>query len=367
MPQAAVVTVAERQRVVVALSGGVDSSVAAGLLQEQGHEVIGVTLHLWDADGAQQVGRCCAPEDRDDARATCDVLGIPHYVMDERLAFAAHVVHPFIRDNLAGITPAPCVVCNQRVKLGRLWEIARSLGGDALATGHYVRTARGDDGSPALLRGRDGDKDQSYFLYGIDPALIPHLRFPLGELQKADAREQGRRMGLPNFAKPDSQELCFVPDGDVRGFIKRHAEAAPGADVGREGAIVDAEGVELGRHAGIEGFTVGQRRGLGVSAESPRYVLRVVPETAEVVVGDAGALLQDGLRAGDAAWLVPPPTAPFEGSVRIRHRHAPAPARITPTPGGFSVAFHRPQRAVAPGQAAVVYAGERVLGGGLIR
>lgn len=363
MPQAAGVAGASGRRVVIALSGGVDSSVAAGLLIEQGHEVIGVTLHLWDAEGKQQVGRCCAPEDRDDARATCDVLGIPHYVMDERRAFRQHVVDPFVRDNLAGITPAPCVACNQDVKLGRLWEIARRLGADALATGHYVRTAPDPGGDVQLLRGRDAGKDQSYFLYGVEPGILRHLCFPLGELEKTDAREEGKRMGLPNWSKPDSQELCFVPDGDVRGFIAEHAGGAP---AGLEGAIVDTDGAELGRHGGIEGFTVGQRRGLGVSAPRPRYVLKVVPERDEVVVGEADALLSGRLRAGAAAWLVPPPAEPFDAAVRIRHRHEPAPARITPLAGGFEAVFAEPQRAIAPGQAAVIYAGERVLGGGLI-
>lgn len=342
------------------MSGGVDSSVTAALLQEQGHEVIGVTLHLWDAAGDHQVGRCCAPEDRDDARRTCDHLGVPHYVIDEREAFRSQVVTPFIRDNQEGRTPSPCVACNQHVKLTRLWELAQSLGAQWLATGHYVRVSH--DGSGAdLFCGLDRGKDQSYFLYGVPQDVLAHLLCPLGTLVKDESRAHAQRLGLPNWNKPDSQELCFVPDGDISGFIERETGEAPQA-----GAIVDRAGQPLGEHGGIEGYTVGQRRGLGISAKEPQYVLRVLPNSSQVQVGPRDALLGKQLRARDGIWTRQVPAEPFAASVRIRYRHKPAPAWVTPLGTGFEVAFEEPQSAIAPGQAAVIYQGDRVVGGGVI-
>jgi tRNA-uridine 2-sulfurtransferase len=350
----------ERTRVIVAMSGGVDSSLAAALLHEQGYAVIGVTLHLWDAAGEDKVGRCCAPEDRDDARRTCELLGVPHYTLDEREAFRRQVVEPFITTNLAGKTPIPCVACNQQVKLGRLWEIAQSFGAEKLATGHYARLHVQADGRAELLRGRDESKDQSYFLFGVPQRILRRLVFPLGELIKTDAREQARRLGLPNWAKPDSQELCFVPDGNVRGFIERHAGAPLPGD------IVDEAGEVLGRHPGIAGFTIGQRRGIGVTGPEPRYVLKIVHETNQVVVGHADRLGRSELAAEGVSWTSARPEAPFAGLVRIRSRHTPVEALVTPTATGFTAQFANPQDAVAPGQAAVVYVGERVVAGGYI-
>jgi len=352
---------APRERVLVAMSGGVDSSVAAALLHEAGHDVVGVTLHLWDAAGDQQVGRCCAPEDREDARRTCELLGVPHYVMDERAAFRRHVVDPFVHENLAGRTPIPCVHCNQQVKLGRLWEIAQALGATRVATGHYARVEHTGD-QTRLLRGADQDKDQSYFLFGVPQVVLRRLVFPLGGMTKDASREHGRRLGLPNWNKPDSQELCFIPDGDVRGFVARERPTQGS----RPGAIVDEAGKQLGVHAGIEGFTVGQRRGLRVAGPEPRYVLRVLAEQNAVVVGGAESLLCGSLRAQAAAWIATPPEAAFDAEVQIRYRHRAARARVHATGDGFEVEFTEPQRAVAPGQAAVVYSGARVLGGGFI-
>jgi len=353
-----------KERVLVAMSGGVDSSLAAALLHEQGYDVVGVTLHLWDAQGDSKVGRCCAPEDRDDARRTCELLGVPHYVLDERDEFRKHVVDAFIADNLKGKTPSPCVHCNQHVKLGRLVQIADRLGARQIATGHYARIARDPSGAPLLLRGRDRKKDQSYFLFGLPEALLDRLVFPLGELEKDDARLEAKRLGLPNWNKPDSQELCFVPDGNVAGFVKQQSPLDAGA--GEGGKIVDAEGRTLGTHPGIEGFTVGQRRGIRVPGPAPRYVLRVLPESREVVVGDDAQLLGAELEATGASWSAVVDAAPIRAEVRIRYRHEPAAATVTPSQSGFSVRFDEPQRAIAPGQAAVVYRGEQVLGGGFI-
>lgn len=340
------------------MSGGVDSSVAAALLVEQGHDLVGVTLHLWDAAGEQKVGRCCAPEDRDDARRTCEHLAIPHYVFDERAAFRRDVVDPFIAAYRAGATPSPCVRCNQDVKLGGLLAIAEELGADRIATGHYARIDRDSDGRPLLLRGRDLDKDQSYFLYGVPPSILERLTFPLGGLDKGRTRAEGRRLGVPNWDKKDSQELCFVPDGDVGGFVEREAGGRA------RGRIVDESGRTLAEHAGVESFTVGQRKGLGIGGGPPRYVLRIVSDTQDVVVGDEAALYRREARAVDVIWMSPPREERFEAEVQVRYRHRAAPAEVLRTDSGFEVRFHEAQRAIAPGQAAVVYRGERVIGGG---
>ena len=347
-------------RVLVALSGGVDSSVAAALLAEQGHALVGVTFHLWDAQGENKVGRCCAPEDRDDARRSAEHLGFPHYVIDERGAFRAQVVEPFLDTYLSGSTPAPCVACNQHVKVARLVELADRFGCERIATGHYARIDRGADGRVKLLRGRDRHKDQSYFLYGVPPAALARLMFPLGELEKHETRAEGVRLGVPNAHKPDSQELCFVPDGDIGGFIERER------NLSEPGAITEASGEVVGEHRGIYRYTVGQRRGLNLGGGPARYVLRVLKEPRQVVVGDESQLFSQELSAHSVAWCDGAPAQPFEAEVRVRYRHAGARACVFPDAGSFRVEFEAPQRAITPGQAAVVYAGDEVVGGGII-
>lgn len=353
-------------RIVCAMSGGVDSSVAAALLVAAGHEVVGLTMRLYDArDHARQGrgGTCCSPAEIDQARDVCALLGIPHYTVDEQDRFGAAVIDDFAREYAAGRTPNPCVRCNEQVKFGPLLARARALGATALATGHYARLADG-----ALLRAADESKDQSYFLFAVPRALLEHVRFPLGTWHKEHVRKYARELGLVNADAPDSQELCFVGGRDHGEVVEARARAL-GLDAGalQPGEVVDASGAVLGSHAGIHRVTIGQRRGLRVAGTTPRYVLRVIPERRQVVVGDAAALQVQAIALTDFRRLAPLGTREsLRAAVQIRHRARPVPATIELDGGRARVVFDTPVQAAAPGQAGVVYAGEQVLGGGWI-
>ena len=353
-------------RVVVAMSGGVDSSVTAALLAEAGYDVVGVTLQLYDHGVAVgRKGACCAGQDIYDARAVADHIGIPHYVLDYESRFSQSVIDDFADSYLRGETPIPCVRCNQRVKFRDLLDTARDLGAAALATGHYVRRAVGPAG-PELRRARDPDKDQSYFLFATTPAQLAFLRFPLGDLTKAETREEAERLRLPVAEKAESQDICFVPDGRYAGVVEK---LRPGA--ADPGEIVHVDGRVLGTHRGVIHYTVGQRRGIGVGGgDEPLYVVRVDAGRRQVIVGPRAALARDVVHLRDVNWLGDAPLSDGAGvpvSVKLRSMQAPAAGRIFGRgEGGAEVMLDQPQFGVAPGQAAVCYAGDRVLGGGWI-
>jgi len=343
------------------MSGGVDSSVAACLLAEQGYDVVGSHMSLVHLDGVEH--GCCGPVARADAAAVAAIGGFPFEICDLTLAFDEAVIDDFVAEHAAGRTPNPCARCNGEIKFGAFLRRADELGIDLVATGHYVRTYRDDGGAWHLLRGVDPTKDQSYMLHMLGQRQLARSVFPVGGLPKAETRVLAERFGLPVASKPDSQELCFAPSGDAGGFVRTQVPAL----VHRGGEVVDPDGRVLGEHDGTFAFTVGQRRGLGVATGSAVYVLEVDSPRNRVVVGPDDLLSKRGLVADRGSWVAgQAPAARFEAQVRIRYRGDAADAVVTPTTDGFDVAFRQPQRAVAPGQSVVVYRGDELLGGGRI-
>jgi tRNA-uridine 2-sulfurtransferase len=352
------------ERILVAMSGGVDSSVAAARLKSEGYDVVGVTLHLWDyPDDGSVKSRCCAPEDIHDARRVCDTLGIPHFAFDRRELFAREVVDPFVEDYLTGSTPSPCVRCNRGVKIRELLAIADKLGARRVATGHYARIefAESEAGAvPRLLRARDLSKDQSYFLHMLDASSLQRLCFPLGELTKAEVRAQAVALALPGATKGESQELCFIPTGRYDAFVEERA-----GDRIRPGNILNEHGQVVASHEGIHRFTVGQRRNLGVAVGKRAYVVEVGAADASVRLGSREDLLSDRARLTEFT-LAADCALPLECEVAVRYRGQPHAAQVRRVAGAVEVLFAEPVAAVVPGQFAVLYAGDRVLGGGLI-
>jgi tRNA-specific 2-thiouridylase len=365
-------------KIAVAMSGGVDSSAAAAILKEQGHELVGFTMQLWnqrrgisvDENGEPLPSRCCSLDDVYDARRVAEELGFPFYVLNLEKEFERDVVQPFINSYLNGETPIPCVACNSRLKFASLDKLAASLGCEKVATGHYARVDFDDTTKRyRLLRGRDPQKDQSYFLWELTQDQLSRALFPLGEMSKPDARDAARRNDLAVAEKKESQEICFVPDGDYSGFIDRYLEAEqqtarlPGA-----GEIVSTSGNVIGTHTGIHRYTIGQRRGIGIADARPLYVLNVDPSHNRVTVGYDDELLSDEFTAAGVNWIAFDNQAePVRAEVRVRYRHTAAPATITPQPDGRArVKFDEPQRAITPGQATVFHRDDEVLGGGWI-
>lgn len=348
------------------MSGGVDSSVAAALLAESGCEVVGLSMQLYDQRAEPEAfGSCCSLDDLRDAGRVAHALGFPHYLLNFEREFRESVMANFVAEYAAGRTPIPCVHCNATLKFSTLVERAQGLGATHVATGHYARVDRDpESGRYRLLRGADAAKDQSYFLFGLTQAQLAHALFPVGHLTKTEVRAVATRLALSVADKPDSHEICFVPDGDAAGFVERHLPSGP-----RPGPIVDSTGATVGAHAGVHRLTVGQRKGLGLQTGTPMYVLKLEPEPGRVVVGTREQLLGHDLTADNVNWIAgDAPAGPIRATARIRHRHTDAPARVTPVGSGeAAVQFDEPQSAITPGQAVVFYDGDEVLGGGWIR
>jgi tRNA-uridine 2-sulfurtransferase len=353
-------------RIVVAMSGGVDSSVAAALLARSGHDVIGLSMQLYDQrDGQTGFGTCCSLDDLHDARRVAHRLNIPHYILNFEREFQQTVVANFVSEYAAGRTPIPCSHCNSDLKFATLLERARGFDADVVATGHYARVETDPaTGLRELRRGADPGKDQSYFLFSLTQAQLASANFPVGSLTKDAVRDLARSLDLEVADKPDSQEICFVPDGDYAAFVERQA----GETIGRDGTIVNQAGDVLGRHGGVHKFTVGQRKGLGISGPEALYVLELRPAEQTVVVGGRPALARTSLSASGVNWIAgTPPSNPQRVTAQIRHRHLPAAASVRVVdPTRADVEFEAPQTAIAAGQAVVFYDGDKVLGGGWI-
>jgi tRNA-specific 2-thiouridylase len=355
------------ERIAVAMSGGVDSSVAALLLHRQGLDLVGLSLQLHDrTEGdSEAFGRCCSPRDFLDARQVAGQVGFPFYVLNLERDFRRAVLDDFESEYLSGRTPLPCAHCNTELKFGELMRRALSLGCGRVATGHYARLGRDEEtGKPRLLRARDREKDQSYFLFGLTPEQLENSIFPVGDLEKAEVRRLAEEAGLGVARKPESMDICFLSRDGYRGFL----EARLGERTPAPGEFVDRQGRVLGPHGGVHLFTVGQRRGLGISGEQPWYVVEIRPENRQVILGREREQYGSGCTVPEPNWIGgEAPLREFQALVQIRHRHPGAEALIAPDgKGGVRLTFHEPQRAITPGQAAVFYRGEDVLGGGFI-
>jgi tRNA-uridine 2-sulfurtransferase len=368
----------EQHTIAVAMSGGVDSSTVAAMLAKNGDNVIGLTLQLWDQTrlagkhgipDAPKAGRCCSLDDVYDARHVAEHLGIPYYVVNQQERFEKDVVRPFVSEYLAGRTPIPCSLCNNHLKFDQLLKTSRSIGADSIATGHYAINEYDPKRDRWILkRPADLAKDQTYFLFGLTQEQLSHTLFPLGHLTKPEVREVARQRGLALAEKPDSQEICFIPGGSYQNFLAAYLEEQGEQMPETAGELVTSSGEVIGRHEGISNFTVGQRKGLGVASPSPLYVLAIHPDSHRVTVGADAELATRTLRAGRLNWIsIPTLTAPMRVKIKIRHRHDPAWATLEPSvPDEILATFDEPQRAVTPGQSAVFYDNDEVVGGGWI-
>ena len=365
------------QTIAVAMSGGVDSSAVAAMLRSEGHSVIGLTMQLWNQrrlaghEGMPEAvqGRCCSLDDVYDARRVAETIGIPYYVVNQEERFERDVVQPFVEEYLSGRTPIPCSLCNNHLKFDQLLIVAKQIGADALATGHYARVEfDGQRGRWLLKRRADSSKDQTYFLFGLTQEQLSRTLFPLGDMTKPQVRELARRHGLALAEKPDSQEICFVPGGDYKNFLDAYLAERGEALPDTSGELVTTNGQVIGEHGGIHNFTVGQRKGLGVATGSPLYVIQIKGDTREVIVGNQEDLYSRTLRTHRVNLIaVQDLPEPMRVGVKIRHRHAPAAALIEKADEDeILITFEEPQRAVTPGQAAVFYDGDIVVGGGWI-